>query len=432
MSLRKRPNSSIWWADFTVRGKRIRLPTGETDRKLAQIWHDRKRLELLNSDDDDGVMDKDLLSQWVLRWCKTEGRGMPDMQSINKFMRFYPDRPIRDAAKDEVGIDDAFRKFIKTVGTQERYVGRLKAIFNMAYKLRAIDRVPHFLEWATKSTKKRLEDREFNYLPSTAALKRLLDELPPHQKVMARFAVYTGLRRSNVFNLRWSEVNFANNTISVAGIKTKSGRRITFAMSRYAREVLVEVFQDQSKKYPGQRQDYVFLYRGKPIHSPKTAFYKACARAGFGEFTKTPNPKNKRGFTLTYKGLRWHDLRHTFATWHTKAGTDSRSLQALGGWHSEIVMKRYQHMSPSDFQRAAMNIDREFFLDSPLPQQLFSVDGNILALTDVIHEDFQIDNSAPAELGDRNESSIPTAATQAPAGSVPQIPSVAYQPRSQA
>lgn len=62
-----------------------------------------------------------------------------------------------------------------------------------------------------------------------------------------------------------------------------------------------------------KHQIRVFTYRGEPIAAANTrAWKKALIRAGIDNF-------------------RWHDLRHTWATWHRQAGTPTHELQRLGG-----------------------------------------------------------------------------------------------------
>jgi integrase len=43
--------------------------------------------------------------------------------------------------------------------------------------------------------------------------------------------------------------------------------------------------------------------------------------------------------------FRWHDLRHTFASWHAQNGTPVHVLQALGGWRDPAMVQRYAHLS---------------------------------------------------------------------------------------
>lgn len=57
-----------------------------------------------------------------------------------------------------------------------------------------------------------------------------------------------------------------------------------------------------------------------------SAWIKALKRAGITDF-------------------RWHDLRHTWASWHVQAGTPLHVLQELGGWESAEMVRRHAHLS---------------------------------------------------------------------------------------
>jgi integrase len=71
----------------------------------------------------------------------------------------------------------------------------------------------------------------------------------------------------------------------------------------------------------------VFTFKGKPIEQVSTAaWYKALGRAGIENF-------------------RWHDLRHTWASWHVQGGTPLNVLQELGGWASYSMVQRYAHFA---------------------------------------------------------------------------------------
>jgi len=78
---------------------------------------------------------------------------------------------------------------------------------------------------------------------------------------------------------------------------------------------------------------FVFTYQGKPLKSIRTAFLNACDRAGI-------------------KNLRFHDLRHTFATRLVLAGVDLATVSKLLG-HSSIQMTmRYAHPTPEALKNA--------------------------------------------------------------------------------
>jgi hypothetical protein len=71
----------------------------------------------------------------------------------------------------------------------------------------------------------------------------------------------------------------------------------------------------------------VFTFKGKPVVQVSTAaWYKAMRRAGIENF-------------------RWHDLRHTWASWHVQSGTPLNVLQELGGWASYAMVQRYAHLA---------------------------------------------------------------------------------------
>ena len=43
--------------------------------------------------------------------------------------------------------------------------------------------------------------------------------------------------------------------------------------------------------------------------------------------------------------FRWHDLRHTWASWHAQAGTPLHVLQELGAWECVEMVRKYAHLS---------------------------------------------------------------------------------------
>ena len=79
----------------------------------------------------------------------------------------------------------------------------------------------------------------------------------------------------------------------------------------------------------GCHPQLVFALKGEAIAQVSTAAWKkALKRAGIEDF-------------------RWHDLRHTWASWHVQNGTPLNVLQELGGWESAEMVRRYAHFSAS-------------------------------------------------------------------------------------
>jgi integrase len=65
------------------------------------------------------------------------------------------------------------------------------------------------------------------------------------------------------------------------------------------------------------------------------------------------------------KNFRWHDLRHTWASWHVQGGTPLFALQELGGWESSETVRRYAHLAADHLAPYA---DRLSVLSVPVNQ----------------------------------------------------------------
>ena len=99
--------------------------------------------------------------------------------------------------------------------------------------------------------------------------------------------------------------------------ESKSRKAIVVPLNNDALNVLHRV--------RGTHPVYVFTYQGKPVARTTTkAWYAACKRAGIESF-------------------RWHDLRHTWASWHVQSGTSIQELMELGGWSCIEMVLRYAH-----------------------------------------------------------------------------------------
>jgi integrase len=60
------------------------------------------------------------------------------------------------------------------------------------------------------------------------------------------------------------------------------------------------------------------------------------------------------------ENFRFHDLRHTWASWHVMSGTRLQELMELGGWKSFEMVLRYAHLAPEHLKDAASRIERKW------------------------------------------------------------------------
>lgn len=211
--------------------------------------------------------------------------------------------------------------------TTNRYLALVRSIL-----IRARDE----WEWIDRAPKirlyKEINDRERSLTHNEAKL--LLSELPEHQRETVLFALATGLRQSNVLGLEWSQVNLSLRHAWVKGSQSKNDKPIAIPLNQIALKVLGR----QKGKHPTS----VFTYRGKPFKAANTKAWKlALERAAVSDF-------------------KWHDLRHTWATWQRQAGTPTHELQRLGGWKTASMVERYAHLAPDHLANAASRIDSVF------------------------------------------------------------------------
>ena len=137
---------------------------------------------------------------------------------------------------------------------------------------------------------------------------------------MAQFSLETGLRQANVTGLTWQQVDLDRQCAWIHPDQAKAKRAIPVPLSQAA----VSIIKEQAGKHP----EFIFTYNGNRIIQVSTkAWYKALERAGIKDF-------------------RWHDLRHTWASWMMQKGTPLHALKELGGWESQEMVQRYAHLSP--------------------------------------------------------------------------------------
>ncbi len=70
-------------------------------------------------------------------------------------------------------------------------------------------------------------------------------------------------------------------------------------------------------------------------------------------------------FRPVIEDFRFHDLRHTWASWLIQSGVPLSVLQEMGGWESIEMVRRYAHLAPNHLTEHAKQIDSIFGVDVP-------------------------------------------------------------------
>jgi len=330
MSLYRRKKNGkevgTYWMDITIpNGKRVRISTKTENRKEALEYHDKLKRELWQQ----SKLGKKPRRTWkeaVLRWCNEKQYK----KSLNKdiFHIKWLNPYFGDLYLDEIKRDQ-----IDAVKHQRLQEGVLPSTTNRTLAfIRGVLRIAcEEWEWLDKAPMIRLykENNQTEYWLTNEEVDRLLYELPPHLKDIAEFALATGLRSSNLTQLKWKQIDFDKRVLIVPAAQSKSAKPITVPLIPEAIVVL--------RRINGYHPDYVFTYKGKPFtRITNSAWYTACKNAGLS--------------------VRAHDLRHTWASRHVQSGTDLYDLQHLGCWSDIRMVQRYAHLSAKRIEQSAHNI----------------------------------------------------------------------------
>nr|WP_026601370.1 site-specific integrase [Methylomonas sp. 11b] len=313
MSLFKRGN--IWWTRFTTpNGERIRESTGTDDRKQAQEYHDRLKAKYW----DVQKLGEKPERSWqdaVMRWLDETSHKASQHDDIHHLRWLDPylgALSLNNITRDRIDQLIARRK---SEGVSNATVNRMLAVIRAILRRASLD-----WEWIDKIPRIKLlpePKRRIRWITREEAAA-LIEDLPEHLAEMVRFSLATGLRQANVTHLEWSQVDLERRVAWIHADQAKARKAISVPLNAEAVLVL--------RRQLGKHQARVFTYQGKPVIDVNTkAWRHALKRVGIEDF-------------------RWHDLRHTWASWHVQNGTPLHVLQELGAWESVEMVRRYAHL----------------------------------------------------------------------------------------
>jgi integrase len=143
-------------------------------------------------------------------------------------------------------------------------------------------------------------------------------------------AYYTGMRRGEILNLRWSQIDLSKGLIRLEGVDTKTQRGRLVPLNATLTALLKDVMQSPVRCTTG----HVFHRNGQPIKSIRGAFDRACREANLTDF-------------------HFHDLRHTAVTNMRRAGVDPLTAMKITGHKTMAVFQRYNSFDEDDLRQAA-------------------------------------------------------------------------------
>lgn len=149
-------------------------------------------------------------------------------------------------------------------------------------------------------------------------------------------AVATGARLGELLGLRWSDVDFARGVARLT--HTKNGELRTLPLAGHALAVLRELAATR-------RIDSPFVFpseHGRTPASLRKPWERALSEAGIENF-------------------RFHDLRHTAASYLAMTGATPTDIAAVLGHKTLAMVKRYAHLSESHVSQVVARMNASIF-----------------------------------------------------------------------
>ena len=336
MALRKDKNSGYWFLDITVQGRRIKRSTRTKVRSEAQRLHDKvvgESWEVTQLDKKPDVT----FDEAAVRFLKATAHQRDyetKQRHVEHFRQYFGGVALNTITTEAINASLPTTKTLPngtkeplSGATQNRYLATISRILHDAYKRNWIASVPYI--------EKRPEApvREI-YMDAEQSQKFLAAMPDGWTRDACEMALNTGMRSGEILSLEWRNVDLTGRVAAVVASKAKSKQSRPVPLNDDAMAVL-ERRKDKHKRY-------VFAptadTKNPPPQIDKRQFKKAVAAAGLPE------------------DFRFHDLRHVWASAHAQGGTPMLALQQLGGWKTLSMLNRYAHLSASDLQAYANQV----------------------------------------------------------------------------
>lgn len=309
-----------------------RLPTGRRKRekvgpskKLAETVLRKRKVEIaegkfLDIDKTEKVKFEVFAQEFFKLHSKaTKKSWHTDISLINILNKYFAGKYLTEITP--MMVDKYKMERIKEVApaTVNRGLALLKCMFNKAIQWEKVKENPVSKVKLFKENNKRLRFLE------KEEIDKLLLHCRGHLKPIVIIALNTGMRKSEILNLKWHDIDIKRDIIYL--MNTKNNERREIPMNSHVKDALIAVH-----KRP--RSPYIFCNRdSKPFGDIKKSFCNALTKSAI-------------------IGFHFHDLRHTFASQLVMSGVDLNTVRELLGHKTLDMTLRYSHLSPDHKKRA--------------------------------------------------------------------------------
>lgn len=217
-----------------------------------------------------------------------------------------------------------------TIASVNRELELMRAVMRYAHRQGWIPRSP--FETGAPLISKADEVRRERVLThdEEARLLAACEGRRAHLRPLLITALDTAMRRGELFQLRWSDVDFQSGVIKVRATTTKTMRARTVGMTKRVSEELSKLWEISLQ----DPDELVFGVRD----TVKKGFASACREAGITNF-------------------RFHDIRHTAITRMVQTGAPQTEIMKVSGHTQMITFLRYVNPNEEAVRRAAELLD---------------------------------------------------------------------------
>jgi integrase len=333
-----RRGQRVWWMRFRHEGKLVKKSTKTTNRKLAQRILDKVKGDIAEGRWFERLPGEDktceeMMEKYLEEHSKKNKapRSYQRDKSLRKHLvDFFGELPLVEITPSLIG---AYKVKRREEGASPRTVNYELALMSHAFNL-AIREWEWIQENPVKKVSKEKVNNHVERWLTFAEEKKLLESSSDWLKEIIIFAINTGLRQSEILDLKWPQVDLARRTITI--LEQKNQGRDTLPLNENAKKIL------EARRKLANGSEYVF-YNGNSGRidggNLRRAFYSVAKKA-----------KIRR--------LRFHDLRHTFATRLVQAGVDLYTVQKLGRWKNISMIMRYAHHYPESLRSGVEVLDK--------------------------------------------------------------------------
>ncbi len=326
-----------WYIDYYLDGRRRREAVGP-NRKVAERALAKRQVQVAENRFLDIVQKSKItferLTESYLKYARTNKISWQrDCHSLKAMKSTFEGKLLYQITPLVIEGYKNARSQVVASATVNRELACLKHMFTKAIQWQMTSSNPVKMVKMLKENNERLRYLKIDEIP------KLMAQLPERLKPIVNFALYTGMRKGEILNLKWEDLDFDQKIIFVKNTKNGEMREIPMA----------EAVFNELRSWQ-HRSAYVFCDSdGTHIVSIKGAYSNAVKRAGISDFT-------------------FHDLRHTFASHLAMSGVDLLTIKELLGHKSINMTLRYAHLSPNHKRKAIESLkylDRHFLDTRP-------------------------------------------------------------------